>query len=208
MATFLEGVESITLACTIIILLPVLALAMAARRGRPQIVGAYLVGASMLMWGRAARIWEVESTGTIAVAIGAAIAASFVLVATTPDQTTRRIAALRLPAMGLVGGAIAGWLWEPCVGEQFAEILNNADANQGFGTRLQSFALMLVYVAGTLLPAILFAAVAYAAPRTEAGLHHRVVRATGLGLGLIYAVTVSAGWYSDLVAELFRISSS
>lgn len=203
MATFLEGVESITLACTLIILLPVLALAMTAKRGRALIVGAYLAGAATLMWARAARIWEIESDGAIALVIGVGIAVSFGLVATANDR-----GALRLPAMGLLGGAIAGWLWEPCVGEQFAEILNNADANQGFGTRVQSFALMLVYVAGTLLPAILFAAVTYAAPKTEPGLHHRVVRAAGLGLGLVYAATVAAGWYNDLVAELFRISSS
>lgn len=66
MATFLEGVESITLACSLVVL--------AFRTAEP--------------------------TPTVGIALGTAT------------------------------GAVAGWLWQPCVGEQRAEILNRAETER------------------------------------------------------------------------------
>ena len=198
MATFLEGVESISLPCTLIILLPLVALLFAAKAHRLFTVIAYLTATSVMMWARAGRLWDIESTGAVTLVITAAIVGSFALVVTRAEIRPGRVA-----LAGLLAGGIAGWLWEPCVGTQFGEILNNAETD-----RLSTLALMHIYVAGTLLPAVLFAVVPHAAPTTKRLLHHRHLRSVGVTLGLVYASTVAIGRYDDLVAELVRISST
>ncbi|MEM7139665.1 MAG: hypothetical protein AAF548_01455, partial [Actinomycetota bacterium] len=74
--------------------------------------------------------------------------------------------------------------------------------------RFASLLLMHAYVAGLFVPLALVAAVPLAAPRLDGALHHRRVRAGALVVSAIYAVTVAAGRYDDLVGELFRISST
>ena len=198
MATFLEGVEAITMACTLVIGLPTLALALAARRHAAWVVAGSVVATALMMWARAAGHWNVANDGWMVVPIAAAIAAAFVFA-----WRSERLPRFGGVGVGVVGGGIAGWLWQPCVGEQLAKILNDADS-QPFTTA----PLMVVYTAGALLPVIVLAALPHAWPTIRDHLTHRNVGLAGTGVGMIYALTVVSGQYNDLVGELFRISST
>ncbi|MXW60450.1 MAG: hypothetical protein F4003_01540 [Acidimicrobiaceae bacterium] len=196
MSTFFEGVEAITQACTLALLLPGLAMVLVARRGRLTLAVCYTVFAAVLMWAQAAQHWSFVSRGTIVVPLGVLVAATFVAA-----RSAQRADQRRLIAAGVVGGALAGWMWLPCVGTQLGDILNNA-TTQGPRTLV----LMIVYTIGALLPVLLIALLSHALPASEKFLNHRAVAVVGLGFGALYAITVAIGRYDDLVGELYRIS--
>ena len=198
MATFLEGVGAITQACTLVVLLPGLAMVLVARRGRLTVALGYTVFAAVLMWAQAAQHWSLVSRGWIVVPLGVLVAATFVA-ARSAQQADQH----RLIGAGVVGGALAGWMWLPCVGTQLGDILNNA-ADDGPRT----LALMVVYTVGALLPVLLLALLSHAVPASENILNHRAVGVIGMGFGALYAITVAIGRYDDLVGELYRISST
>lgn len=197
-ATFLEGVEAIAQACTLVVLLPGLAMVLVARRGRLTLAVSYTVFAALLMWAQAAGHWSLASRGWIVVPLGLLVAATFVA-AQSAQQADQR----RLIGAGVIGGALAGWMWLPCVGTQLGDILNNA-TSQGPRT----LALLIVYTVGALLPVLLLALLPHAVPASENILNHRAVEVIGMGFGVLYAVTVAIGRYDDLVGELYRISAS
>ncbi|MEM9203850.1 MAG: hypothetical protein AAGC53_19580 [Actinomycetota bacterium] len=197
-ATFLEGVEAITMACTLVIGLPTLALALAARQRAAWVVAGSVTATAVLMWAKAANYWSVPDDGWVVVPIAVVIAAMFIG-AWRADELP--------PAAGLgvgvIAGAIAGWLWRPCVGEQLAKILNDAES-EPFTTA----PLMIVYTAGALLPVIVLAALPHAWPTIRSIVTHRRVAVAGTAFGGLYALTVLSGQYNDLVGELHRISAS
>lgn len=67
---------------------------------------------------------------------------------------------------------------------------------------------MHVYVVGLFVPVIILAALGHVAPRLGRLLRHDRLRLGVLALALVYALPVAAGWYDDLVSELFHLSSA
>lgn len=198
MATFLEGVGAVAMACTLVIGLPTLAIALAAGRRAPWVVAGSVPATGLVMWAKAAGVWNVAGEGWLVVPIAVLIAGAFV--------AAWRSDSLSAPAavgVGALGGGIAGWLWRPCVGEQLALVLNDAETDA-----LSSIPRMLAYTSGALLPTILLAALPFAWPRLAPVLTHRRLATGGLAFGGLYALTVISGRYNDLVGELFRISST
>ena len=104
---------------------------------------------------------------------------------------------------GVVGGAIAGWMWEPCVGAELADVINRASTDGP-----STLALMVVYASGALLPALMLAALPAAVPRVRPVVDHAAVRGVGLLFGAGYALTVAIGRYDDVVGELVRRSTA
>ena len=198
MATFLEGVSAITMACTLVIGLPTLFLAFAARSRAAIVVAGSVVATALMMWARAAGHWNVANDGWMVVPIALAIAGAFLFA-----WRSERLPWFGALGVGVVGGAVAGWLWQPCVGEQLANVLNDADSSP-----FTTAPMMVVYTAGALLPVILIAALPHALPTIEEHLTHRRVGLAGTAVGMLYALTVVSGQYNDLVGELFRISST
>ena len=109
-----------------------------------------------------------------------------------------------LPATGAgaLAGALAGWLWRPCVGPKLGEILNMIDTE---GAR--TLGLMLIYMLGALLPALLLAVLPHALPATKRFLDRLPVAAVGGAIGAAYAITLATNRYDDLVGELYRIAT-
>lgn len=198
MSTFLEGVGSIGVACTLAALVPGVALVLVARKARLTVALLYALGTTLLTWARAAGHWDVELSGA-AVFVAAALAAGAFVLA----YWAKRAASLSATGSGVVAGALAGWLWRPCVGPKLAEILNNADSE---GAR--TLGLMLVYMLGALLPALLLAVLPHAAPSTKRFLDRLPLVALGGAVGAAYAVTLAAGRYDDLIGELYRIATN
>ena len=198
MATFLEGVGSIGVACTLAALVPAVALVLVARKARLTVALSYALGAALLTWARAAGHWDVELSGA-AVFVAAALAAgAFVM-----TYRAKRPASLSATGSGVAAGALAGWLWWPCVGPKLGEILNNADTE---GAR--TLGLLLVYMAGALLPALLLAVLPHALPGAKRVLDRLPVAILGGAVGAAYAITLAAGRYDDLIGELYRIATN
>ena len=108
---------------------------------------------------------------------------------------------------GAAAGALAGWLWRPCVGPKLGEILDNTDTDTDTEAA-RTLGLMLVYMAGALLPALLLAVLPHAVPATKRFLDRLPVAAVGGAVGAAYAVTLATGRYDDLVGELYRIATN
>ena len=198
MSTFLEGVGSIGVACTLATLVPGVALVLVARKARLTVALFYALGATLLTWARAAGHWDVELSGA-AVFVAAALAAGAFVLA----YRAKRAVSLSATGSGAVAGALAGWLWRPCVGPKLGEILNNADTE---GAR--TLGLMLVYMLGALLPALLLAVLPHAVPSTKRFLDRLPLVILGGAVGAAYAITLAAGRYDDLVGELYRIATN
>lgn len=197
MATFLEGVESIGVACTLAALMPAIALVLVARKARLTVALLYLLGVTLLTWTRAAGHWDVELSGA-AVYVAAVLAAGVFVLA----YRAQRPVSLPAAGSGVVAGALAGWLWRPCVGPKLGEILNSTDTEAA-----RTLGLMLVYMAGALLPAVLLAVLPHALPATKRVLDRLPAVAVGGAVGAAYAVTLATGRYDDLIGELYRMAT-
>ena len=197
MATFFEGVGAIGVACTLVMLVPAVALVLVARKARLTVALFYVMGATLLTWARAAGHWNVELTG-VAVPVAAMLAAVVFVIA----YLAKGPLSLSATGAGAVAGALAGWLWQPCVGPKLGEILNNAGTEAA-----RTLGLMLVYMVGALLPALLLAVLPHALPATKRFLDRLPVAAAGGAIGAAYAITLATGRYDDLVGELYRIAT-
>ena len=198
MATFLEGVGAIGVACTLVMLVPAVALVLVARKARLAVALLYALGAALLTWARAAGHWDVELTGAAVPVAAVLVAGAFVLAFRAKGP-----ASLSAAGAGVVAGALAGWLWRPCVGPKLGDILNTVDTEAA-----RTLGMMLVYMLGALLPALLLAVLPHALPGTKRHLDHLLVAALGGAIGAAYAVTLAAGRYDDLVGELYRIATN
>ena len=198
MATFLEGVGAIGVACTLVMLVPAVALVLVARKARLTVVLSYTLGAALLTWARAAGHWNVELSGA-AVPVAAVLAAGTFVLA----YRAKRPASLSATGAGVLAGALAGWLWRPCVGPKLGDMFNNADTE---GVR--TLGMMLVYAAGALLPALLLAVLPHALPGTKRFLDRLPVVILGGAVGAAYAITLATGRYDDLIGELYRIATN
>ena len=197
MATFLEGVGAIGVACTLVMLVPAVALVLVARKARLTVALFYALGATLLTWARAAGHWDVELSGAAEPVAAVVVAGAFVLACRAKGPVS-----LSATAAGAVAGALAGWLWRPCVGPRLGDILNTVDTD---GAR--TLGMMLVYMLGALLPALLLAVLPHALPSTKRFLDRLPVAAVGGVVGAAYAITLATGRYDDLIGELYRIAT-
>ena len=195
--TLTEGIRVITWACTLTALVPGLALVLVARRARLTVVLYYTAGAAFLAWAQAAGHWWVAARGAAVVIAGIVAAGTYVAAWRAPGHSSPLAT-----GAGLVGGALAGWLWRPCVGDRLGDILNDASTA---GPR--TLALMAVYMVGVLLPLLLIAIAAYAAPGVGRLLDRLPFAIAGAAVGAAYAVALAIGQYDDLIGELYRISA-
>ena len=198
MATFLEGAAAIGVACTLVMLVPAVALVLVSRKARLTVALFYALGATLLTWARAAGHWEVELSGAAAPVAAVLVAGAFVLAFRAKGPLS-----LAATGAGAVAGALAGWLWRPCVGPRLGDILNTVDTE---GAR--TLGMMLVYMLGALLPALLLAVLPHALPSTKRFLDRLPVVVVGGAVGAAYAITLATGRYDDLIGELYRIAAN
>lgn len=195
--TLTEGIRVITWACTLTALVPGLALVLVARRARLTVALYYTAGAAFLSWAQAAGHWWVAARGAAVVIAGMVAAGTYVAAWRAPGHSSPLAT-----GAGLVGGALAGWLWRPCVGERLGDILNDASTA---GPR--TLGLMFIYMVGVLLPLLLIATAPYAVPAVGRLLDRLPFAIAGALVGATYAVALAIGQYDDLIGELYRISS-
>lgn len=192
--TLLEGVESLRLPCSWVLLIPAAAITVFGRRRTPLVISVFVAVAALLAWVRFAGWWFETPRGAIQIALGFAM----MLAAGIAWKLDRGIADVATSAFVAV---VAVWAWIPCVGPELGEILN--------GSRREPFAHIggtIAFMVGLLLPFILVAALGVVFPKMQEKLSHRAVVTGGAILlavvGLLFVTTL----YDDLSSALFRIS--
>lgn len=192
--SLLEGIESLRLPCSWVLLIPAAAITLFGRRRSALVVSVFVVVATVLAWVRFAGWWFEAPSGALQIGLGVAIMATAAVAWKYDHGATDALASA-------VGGVVAVWAWIPCVGPELAEILNNARREP-----LSQLGGTIGYFLGLLLPFILVAAVAVVFPKLSERLEHRWVVTSGallFGLvGLLFATTL----YDDLASALFKIS--
>lgn len=198
METLLEGIDASAQPCTLAVLLPAIAVVMAAGRLALASWLGFVAGCTFLFWARAGGYWEIDRIGWIQWPIAIAIVVAFGAV------MWRRAGSIELTfGGGVVVGLFAGWLWRPCVGERLGDILNNASTE---GPR--TLALTVVYVIGVTLVAVGVALVPVVVPRLVPVVEHIAWRGAAAVFAVFYAGLIAIGQYDDLVAELLQRSSA
>ncbi|MEM9565063.1 MAG: hypothetical protein AAGA93_20735 [Actinomycetota bacterium] len=195
-----EGFESALMACSLIVILPGLATAMAARRDVIPALAAYGVAISVLSWVRFSDRGGGFTPLLIALALGLAVVALVVprLAGRPPSPTGDRVGAM---IGGVLAGGAAAELWRPCVGLEFGRVLNELPDRGATG-----LGQMVVYLLGVLSPLVAAGAVHQLLPE---GMRQRaepwLVGIGGTALALL-ALATAAGLHDELVGQLFEWS--
>ena len=193
MDLFAEGVESLKLACSLVLLIPAVAIVLLGRR-RAWLVPTWIASVTLIAWLRFIGWWSPPPGGLVHVGAGLALVAAIVV------AWKRNTAATDVTAT--VGVAfLAGWTWIPCVGRELGGILNDARAQP-----LVELGPTAIYLFGLFLPLVLIAAAAVAWPKLGTVLDSRNARSAGLGIMFVVAGLVSVTLFDDLAGELARRS--
>lgn len=190
-----EGVESLKLACSIVLLLPLVGVALLGRRRLP-LIGVWIATSVLVAWLRFTTWWPwaVESWPHI---VGGVALIGLVIAAWKYDNGVIDTAAVAAASM------MTTWTWVPCVGRHLGEILNSA--RKAPWSQLPPTALYLV---GLFIPLILFGAATVAAPSFGAKLDDRpALRTVGLAVLAMVGLLVMTTTFDDVAGELARRSS-
>lgn len=189
----LEGFESALLPCSLILLVPGLAAAIAARQeSTPALLG-FAGGATIAAWLRFSA--TVGEPIRFFVAVAFALGALLLLV-----PLFRRLDVVTAGG-GLLAGAAAAALWQPCVGEEFGMLLGDLP-----GRGIVDGAMFVAYMVGVFAPLVIVGAVMALIPDT-ATLPVRVpMMVLGGGALFVLAAATAVGLDDDLVSQLVQWS--
>lgn len=189
-----EGFESALLPCSFVVLVPGAAAVIASRQESTSAFVGFVVGLMGLAFFRFS-----GRGGDLPVGIVALLFAVAVVLLAIP--LVRRLNIVTGSGGLLVGGA-AGALWEPCVGLQFADLLNTLpERSPAIGV-----ALLTSYVLGVLAPLIALAAALYLIPNPTLILARPVMLVVGCGTLAILALATAAGFSDDVIGKLVELS--
>lgn len=192
-----EGIESLRLPCTWVLLIPGAAVMLFGRRRTPLVVSSFIAVALGVVWLRWSGWWFEVPSGFIQIGIGLVIMAGAAVAWKFDRGLTDGLSA------GITGGA-AAWAWIPCVGNDLAGLLNSDWDTTG--EKIANFVPTAAFMLGQFLPFILVAAAGVLVPQLAERLEHRgVVTAGAILVGLIGFAFVTQQ-FDDLASELARRS--
>lgn len=194
MGIFAEGIESLKLACSLVLLVPALGVALMGRR-RVWLVPAWIVTVTLITWLGFARWWSLRDTGFWHVLAGVILVA-LVALAWNRDALGTDLAAT------VVAAFLAGWTWDPCVGSELGDIITSAPFRPW-----SQLGPSLLYFGGLFIPLILLASIEVAVPKLGDWISHPSVRNAGLSIVMLVGALVSITLFDDLASELARRSS-
>lgn len=194
MSTFLEGIESLKLACSLVLLIPALGVALMGRR-RVYLVPVWIITAGLISWLRFTGWFTPLASGTGHVIAGIALI-GLAVVAWKRDELATDITATAAVAF------LAGWTWIPCVGRQLGEILNNSRA-EPWAELVPTY----LYILGLSIPLVLIAALEVAWPKFGEITDNPKLRTVGIGVIALVGGLVAVTLFDDLAGELARRSS-
>ncbi len=188
---FVEGLRSSVLPCSLTLIVPIAAVALASRKRPVVAVTVATIGALVTMWIRAAGLVSGgRATAIVLAVLTIGVATWWLLPGSSPGADA---------LVALIPGALAGWLWQPCVGEVLGGILAAAGRRA-----VSSVPMLAAYSVGVLIAAFLIALarVALGDPRRLT----RVLRVAGSILALALAALVLVRLDSRVVSWLVELS--
>ncbi len=189
-----EGFESALLPCSFVVLVPGAAAVIASRQESTSAFIGFFIGLVALSFLRFSDRGGDLQTGIVAMMLAVAV----VLLAI---PLVRRLNIVT-GAGGLLVGAAAGVLWEPCVSIHFADLLNDLPTMGA----ARGVALLAVYVVGVLAPLFALTAVLYLIPNATLILARPVMLVVGCGTLAILAVATALGFSDDMISKLVELS--
>lgn len=191
-AALLEGVRSAALPCSLTLLIPGIAVVLAARKA-PVAAAAGFVGSLLVVgWLRAIGYLGTLPVGWIAVAIGTAMLLAVIGSAVNSSR-------LGTIGLGAVPGVGAAWIWQPCVGVELGSILNRAPTEP-----LAALPLLSAYLVGVAVVVLVAALVRVVTADTKSP--KRFVTVAGVVGGAAVAMAIAFGIYRDVVGWLALVS--
>jgi cytochrome c biogenesis protein CcdA len=191
----IEGIESLRLPCSWVLLIPGIAITVFGRRRSPLVVATFALAAMVVAWLRFSGWWFAVPDGAVQILLG------FSIIVSAGAAWRLDRGAFDVLAAAITGIA-AAWTWIPCVGPHLGNVLN--------GSRTEPFEHIggtIAFLAGQFLPFILVAALGVAAPALQQRLEHRAIISAGavlLGLvGLLFVTTL----FDVIASELARRST-
>jgi cytochrome c biogenesis protein CcdA len=207
MGLLAEGFESALMACSLIVLLPGLAAALAARRTAVPTLATYGAALTGLSWLRFSDRGGDFPALVIALALAAGLGLLVAprLLARRAGETAADAGPTGADYASLGGGFLAGVgaaeLWRPCVGLEFGQVLN-ALPDRG----ITGLGQMAVYLVGVLAPLIgVGAALTLVPERHRRRAEPWLAAIGGVALGAL-ALATAVGLHDDLVGQLFEWS--
>lgn len=193
MGPLLEGIRDLSQACSLSLIVPGLAVVLSARNRRGWVVGGVLGATWFFAWMKAAGWLPGTPDGVWSVVGGAAFVGAGLV-------SWRGASSVSGVGSGAVAGALATWLWAPCVGPQLAHILNGAPE-----APFRQLVPMGMFVLGLSVPILFVALAPVAIPRLRRVL--APVATAGMFLVLVLGGAMAIGWYDDVVIQLNRWST-
>ena len=189
----IEGVESATLPCSLILLLPGAAVALASRQESTSALAGFGAGSATLAWLRFS-----DRGGNLSTSLVALLLVGAVVLLIVP--LVRRLNVVS-GVGGLLAGVAAGVLWVPCVGAEFGQLLAELPDRGPTGVGL-----FLIYMAGVVTPLLVLGAVLHLIPDTALIFARPLMLLVGAGtLGLL-ALAAAAGLTDNLIGQLVEWS--
>ena len=188
-----EGLESALLACSLIVLVPGAAAAVAARQESSSALVGFGGGLVALSWLRFSDRGGDLATGVVALLLAAAV----VLLVVPLVRRLNIVTGLG----GVLTGAAAGVLWEPCVGSEFGDLLVSLPDRGASG-----LGLFAVYLLGVVSPLLVLGALLHLIPNSTLILVRPLMLVIGGGTLAVLAVATAAGYSDDLVGRLVEWS--
>ncbi len=191
----LEGIDSLRLPCSWVLVIPGIAITVFGRRRTLLVVASFALAATMVAWLRFAGWWFSVPQGAVQVIIGLTIMVSAAV-------AWRADAGLYDGLVAAIVGVAAAWTWIPCVGPHLGEVINGSRDEP-----LAHIAGTAAFSSGLFLPFILIAALGLVAPRLDQRLENRAIITVGAALlaivGLLFVTTL----FDDIASELARRST-
>lgn len=189
-----EGFESAFLPCSFVLLVPGAAALLASRQESTSAFVGFFVGLMALAFLRFSDRGGELPTVLIALMLAVAVVLLAIPIVRRLNIVTG--------AGGLLVGASAGVLWEPCVGPHFADLVNGLpDRGVPVGVIL-----FTSYVIGVVAPLIALASALYLIPNSTLILIRPVMLVVGCGTLAILALATAAGLSDDVIGKLVELS--
>ncbi len=190
----IEGLGSALLPCSLVLLIPGLAVTVGAGRDRYIAAIAFLVGATLYTWLVASeRGGQIPDTS-------AGIIFAVASLASTPRPSSRRLPKLSLAA-GLLTGVAAAGIWVPCTGEALADLQEGLPDRSFDGILDQG-----LYIFCVLSPIVLTLLGLNALKKRTLAKFLKPAGYIAAGLLMIFALLVITDMHNDIISQLISWS--
>ncbi len=196
LALFAEGLETAFSPCTLVLLLPGIAVTFASRYYSSLAILGFIAGVALTAW-----LWFSNTIGTLPTVFVAILILAAGLLFLRP--VTDRLELTSVSAGALVGIGLV-YLWEPCAGDAFGSLITDLD---GMGASGASAVGMLLYVVGLLAPLIMLGAGFYLLPDHFQVRIERPLAYLGALSLIVAAFAVLIGVHETAIDELVEWSA-